>query len=222
VAMTATHRDAGVPVRTGDPVDGNGAVPGLAAGTAVTPPDAVGPVPAAEAPSPGGAVRHRAVAPGVVRQLLRSAVALQAEDLLRVIGALAVAAHRSQGSAGGVDWISWVERDVRDLGRLARAALEVGARLPAGLDVGEGDPARPETLIEGLLIGHEEVLKVLRELDAVGGDEPWNEVVARIVARREAEVAALRVTVGPGTVEEDDVTHVGRAPSRHFTPDLLV
>jgi hypothetical protein len=167
-------------------------------------------------------VSRRTTPVGVVRQLLRSAVALQAEDLLRTIGALAVASHRSEGTAAAVDWIAWVERDVRDLGRLAKAALDVGATLPAGLDVGGGDPARPETVIEGLLAGHEEVLRVLRDLDAIGGDEPWNEVVGRIAARREAEAAALRVTVGPSGSTERDVTHVGRAPDRHFSPDLLV
>ncbi len=168
------------------------------------------------------AERPRPAPLGVVRQLLRSAVALEAEDLLRTIGALAVASHRSEGTAAAVDWIGWVERDVRDLGRLARAALEVGATLPAGLDVGGGDPARPETVIEGLLAGHDEVLRVLRDLDAVGGDEPWNEVVARILARREAEATALRVSVGPDSPREREVTHIGRSPDRHFTPDLLV
>jgi hypothetical protein len=159
--------------------------------------------------------------PGVVRALLRSAVALQAEDLLRSIGALAVAAQRSEGTAAHVDWIGWVERDVRDLGHLARAALEVGATLPAGLDVGGGDPARPETVIEGLLAGHEAVLGVLRHLDAVGGAEPWNAVVGRITARREAEAAALRVTVGDGSPREPEQTHTGRPPDAFFSPDLL-
>lgn len=42
-----------------------------------------------------------------------------------------------------------------------------------------------------------------------------------IVARRAAEAAALRVSVGPGVDREPDVTHVGRSPDRHFTPDLL-
>jgi hypothetical protein len=161
-------------------------------------------------------------AAGVVRALLRSAVALQAEDLLRTIGALAVAAQRSEGTAASVDWIGWVERDVRDLGHLARAALEVGASLPAGLDVGGGDPARPESIIEGLLAGHEAVLEVLRHLDAVGGDEPWNGVVSRIAARREAEAAALRVTVGDDAPREPERLHVGRSPDQHFSPDLLV
>ena len=163
----------------------------------------------------------RPAAPGVVASLLRSAVALQAEDLLRTIGALAVAAQRSEGTAAHVDWIGWVERDVRDLGHLARAALEVGATLPAGLDVGGGDPARPETVIEGLLAGHEAVLSVLRHLDAVGGTEPWNAVVGRITARREAEAAALRVTVGDGSPREPEQTHTGRPPDAFFSPDLL-
>ena len=163
----------------------------------------------------------RRPAPGVVASLLRSAVALQAEDLLRSIGALAVAAQRSEDTAAHVDWIGWVERDVRDLGHLARAALEVGATLPAGLDVGGGDPARPETVIEGLLAGHEAVLAVLRHLDAVGGAEPWNGVVGRITARREAEAAALRVTVGDGTPREPDRLHTGRAPDAMFSVDLL-
>jgi hypothetical protein len=167
-------------------------------------------------------VPHRVRSSGVVRQLLHSAVALQAEDLLRTIGALAVVSHRSQGSTATVDWIGWVERDVRDLGRLAAAALDVGSTLPAGLDVGGGDPERPETVIEGLLAGHEAVLRVLRELHDVGGSEPWNDVVGRIVARREAEATALRVSVGPSAVPEHEVTHVGRAPDRHFSPDLLV
>jgi hypothetical protein len=174
------------------------------------------------------AERRRPAPDGVVRQLLRTAVALQAEGLLRTIGALAVASHRSEGTAAAVDWIAWVERDVRDLGRLARAALDVGATLPAGLDVGGGDPARPETVVEGLLAGHEEVLRVLRDLDdlgaagGAGGAEPWKEVVSRIVARREAEAAGLRVSVGAVASRERDVTHVGRSPDRHFTLDLLV
>lgn len=163
----------------------------------------------------------RRPAPGVVASLLRSAVALQAEDLLRSIGALAVAAQRGEDTAAHVDWIGWVERDVRDLGHLARAALEVGATLPAGLDVGGGDPARPETVIEGLLAGHEAVLAVLRHLDAVSGTEPWNAVVGRITARREAEAAALRITVGDGTPREPDRLHTGRAPDAMFSVDLL-
>lgn len=182
--------------------------------------------PAVSAPAPTAAATPAATArpgrAGVVRALLHSAVALQAEDLLRTIGALAVAAQRSEGTTASVDWIGWVERDVRDLGHLARAALEVGASLPAGLDVGGGDPARPESVIEGLLAGHEAVLGVLRHLDAVGGDEPWNAVVARIAARREAEAAALRVTVGDGAPRDPERLHVGRAPDRHFSPDLLV
>jgi len=175
------------------------------------------PVPVAARPD-----RPAPLPDGAVRQLLRSAVALQAEDLLRMVGALAVAAHRSAGSAAAVDWVAWVERDVRDLGALARAALDAGADLPAGLDVGGGDPDHPETVVEGLLAGHEEVLRVLRALAASGGRQPWRDVVTRIAARREAEAAALRVTVGAGSAPPADRTHVGRSPDRHHGPDLMV
>ncbi len=189
--------------------------------TAAPETSAPGPLPA-PVPEADAAVRRSALPDGVVRQLLHSAVAVQAEDLLRALGALAVAAHRSAGTAAPVDWISWVERDVRDLGELARTALAAGASLPAGLDVGGGDPERPETVVEALLAGHEEVLRVLRTLAEVGDHEAWHDVVSRIVARREAEAVALRVTVGVGTPRRPDVTHVGRAPDRYFSPDLLV
>lgn len=165
---------------------------------------------------------RRALPDGVLRALLHSAVALQAEVLLRTVGALATAAHRSEPRTGAVDWVAWVERDVRDLGLLARAALDAGAALPAGLDVGSGDPDRPESLIEGLLAGHEAVLRALRDLLAAGGGRPWDDVVDRLAARRAAEAAALRVSIGDPDPPAAEPLRVGRPPDQHFTPDLLV
>ena len=106
----------------------------------------------------------RTMPPAVLAQLLRSAVALQAEGLLRTAGALS-------GVWGGVlDRTAWIERDARDLSALTSAAVAVGATLPAGLDSGAGDPEHPSSVVEGLLASHEALVRVLREI--AGPDRP--------------------------------------------------
>jgi len=98
------------------------------------------------------------VTPPSTLQLLRSAVSLQAEGLLRTAGALS-------GVWGNVlDRTAWIERDARDLSALTTAAVAAGASLPAGLDSGAGDPDHPSSVVEGLLASHEALVRVLREI----------------------------------------------------------
>ncbi|MBK6873109.1 MAG: hypothetical protein IPG94_17570 [Kineosporiaceae bacterium] len=126
------------------------------------------------------------VAGGVVRQLLRSAVTLQAEDLLRTIGAMAIEQRDVR------QWTALVERDVRDLSRLASIAVAAGAALPAGFDGGTPDPNAPGSVMEGLLASHEALMSVLRQL-AERADEPAiRRVVADVLDHRAEEAAVLR------------------------------
>ncbi|MBL8929560.1 MAG: hypothetical protein JNL54_05515 [Kineosporiaceae bacterium] len=130
--------------------------------------------------------QQRRVSNGVVRQLLRSAVALQAEDLLRTIGALAMEQHDVR------QWGAMVERDVRDLSILASCAVEAGAALPAGFDGGTPDPNAPGSVIEGLLASHEALMSVLRQL-ADRADQPQiRHAVREVLDHRDEEAAVLR------------------------------
>jgi hypothetical protein len=104
--------------------------------------------------------------PAVLAQLLRAAVALQAEGLLRTAGALS-------GAWGNVlDRTAWIERDARDLSALTSAAVAVGASLPAGLDSGAADPDHPSSVVEGLLASHEALVTVLREIAGPAATDP--------------------------------------------------
>jgi hypothetical protein len=123
---------------------------------------------------------------GAARQLLRSAVSLQAEDILRTIGALA------QKQRDVREWAPLVERDARDLALLAAVAVEVGAPLPAGLDGGLGDPDDPATVMEGLLASHEALMGVLGELVATCGNPRVARVVADVLERREEQATVMR------------------------------
>jgi hypothetical protein len=123
---------------------------------------------------------------GAARQLLRSAVSLQAEDILRTIGALA------QKQRDVREWAPLVERDARDLALLAAVAVEVGTPLPAGLDGGLGDPDDPATVMEGLLASHEALMGVLGELVATCGNPKVARVVADVLERREEQATVMR------------------------------
>jgi hypothetical protein len=123
---------------------------------------------------------------GAARQLLRSAVSLQAEDILRTIGALA------QKQRDVREWAPLVERDARDLALLAAVAVEVGAPLPAGLDGGVGDPDDPATVMEGLLASHEALMGVLGELVTTCGNPRVARVVADVLERREEQATVMR------------------------------
>ena len=123
---------------------------------------------------------------GAVLQLLRSAVALQAEDLLRTIGALALERRDVR------EWTGLVERDVRDLAFLASSAVAAGARLPAGLDGGSGDPSDPSSVIEGLLASHEALMGVLRQLAQRCPDRRVRYTTRTVLERREEEATVLR------------------------------
>jgi hypothetical protein len=123
---------------------------------------------------------------GAARQLLRSAVSLQAEDILRTIGALA------QKQRDVREWAPLVERDARDLALLAAVAVEVGAPLPAGLDGGLGDPDDPATVMEGLLASHEALMSVLGELVTTCGNPKVARVVADVLERREEQATVMR------------------------------
>jgi len=182
----------------------------------------------------------RPLPPGVLAQLLRSAVALQAEGLLRTAGALS-------GVWGTVlDRTAWIERDARDLSALTSAAVAVGARLPAGLDAGAGDPNHPSSVVEGLLAGHQALVDVLRQIadsagssgagdDASsgaaagspdggdngghdggtdGGAEPWQAVVRAVLDRREEEILLLRAVGAVGQLPAEESYLRGRPP-RH-------
>ena len=123
---------------------------------------------------------------GALRQLLRSAVTLQAEDLIRTIGALA----KEQRDVR--HWSGHVERDVRDLALLASCAVAAGAKLPAGMDDGGGDPQDPSSVIEGLLASHEALVGVLRQLAAQQTDPRVHRTVTDVLTRREEESTMLR------------------------------
>ena len=167
------------------------------------------PVPVPIPPSAVPAPVRRVVPAGVVRQLLRSAVSLQAEGVLRTAGALA-------GAWGGVlDRTAWIERDARDLSLLAAAAVAANAPLPAGVDSGAGDPDHPGSVVESLLAGHEALVRVLRQLaDAPGDDEvhAWRAAVRGILSRREEEILLLRAVGACGRVPADERYMRGRPP----------
>jgi hypothetical protein len=157
---------------------------------------------AAPVPSP------RRLPVGVVMQLLRSAVALQAESVLRTAGALS-------GAWGGMlDRTEWIERDARDLGALAAAAASAGVHMPAGVDAGAGEPGHPSTVVEGLLAGHEALAQVLRQLTQASGVEtaPWRPVVDNVLHRREEEMVLLRAVGAAGQLPADEVYVHGTPP----------
>ena len=134
---------------------------------------------------------------GAVLQLLRSAVALQAEDLLRTIGALA------QEQRDVREWTGLVERDVRDLAFLASAAISAGARMPAGLDGGGGDSSHPNSVIEGLLASHEALMGVLRQVAQRCTDPRVRYTTRTVLDRREEEATVLRALgAGQGLPQE--------------------
>src|SRR4051794_13018747 len=191
----------------------------------------------AERPDERIAVAERPMPAGVLCQLLRSAVALQAESLLRTAGALA-------GAWGGVlDRTEGIERDARDLSALAPAAVSAGARLPAGVDSGAGDPKRPSSVVEGLLAGHEALVSVLRQIaganpaptgaevnagagatagaDPAGTDQAgdvaadsWHRVVTGILDRREQEMVLLRAIGAQGDLPSEEHYIRGALPKR--------
>ena len=166
-------------------------------------------MPAAAAAAPVLPAARRPLPTGVLQQLLRSAVALQAEGVLRTAGALA-------GAWGGVlDRTAWIERDARDLSLLAAAAVAANAPLPAGVDSGAGDPDHPGSVVESLLAGHEALVRVLRQLaDAPGDDEvhAWRAAVRGILSRREEEILLLRAVGACGRVPADERYMRGRPP----------
>ena len=123
---------------------------------------------------------------GAVRQLLRSAVSLQAEDILRTIGALA------QQQRDVREWVALVEQDARDLAMLAAVSVRAGVMLPAGLDGGSGDPDDPATIMEGLLASHEALMGVLRELTTSCHDARVVKVVADVLDRRVEQATVMR------------------------------
>jgi len=165
---------------------------------------------AAEPVAPSRPAR-RPLPPAVIQQLLRSAVALQAEGVLRTAGALA-------GAWGGVlDRTEWIERDARDLGELVAVAVAAHAPLPAGVDAGAADPAHPGSVVESLLAGHEALVHVLRQLadapDAPDGDDAaWRGAVRGILGRREQEMDLLRAVGACGRLPEDEQYRRGRPP----------
>jgi hypothetical protein len=158
---------------------------------------------------PATAPVRRPVPAGVITQLLRSAVCLQAEGVLRTAGALA-------GAWGGVlDRTEWIERDARDLSVLAAAAVAAKVPLPAGVDTGAGDPQHPGSVVESLLAGHEALVHVLRELDGAPGDDvthPWRGVVRDILSRREEEILLLRAVGACGRLPVEERYLRGRPP----------
>ncbi len=141
-----------------------------------------------EPPRPVAAagVADAAPLPGVVRQLLRSAISLQAEDLLRNIGVLA------QTPQDVREWTPLVERDVRDLALLVSVAVSAGGDLPAGLDGGTEDPHWPGSPIEGLLASHEALMNVLRQVADRCTDPRVCHAAGAVLERREEEATVLR------------------------------
>jgi hypothetical protein len=156
-------------------------------------------------------VPARSLPEGVISQLLRSAVALQAEGLLRAAGALS-------GAWGGVlDRTEWIERDARDLAALAAAANEANVALPAGVDAGAGDPDHPSSVVEGMLAAHEALVGVLRQLTRAGGDaqaRPWLGLISTILSRREEQITLLRAVGAAGHLPEEQ-SYVHGRPPRH-------
>lgn len=141
-------------------------------------------------------------ASSAIQQLLRSAVSLQAEDLLRTIGALATEQRDVR------QWVGLVERDVRDLAFLASCAVAAGARLPAGFDAGTPDPDDPGSVIEGLLASHEALMTVLRQLGARADDPHLQHVVREVLDRREEEATVLRgMGAGHGLPAHERLVH---------------
>ena len=205
---------------------------------------ALGPAPRPAEGDGARATSARPLHPAVLAQLLRSAVALQAEGLLRTAGALS-------GAWGNVlDRTAWIERDARDLSALTSAAVAAGATLPAGLDSGAGDPDHPSSVVEGLLAGHEALVRVLREIAGArcgsgepattgslgsstldtgadgrgssgggrqpdGADpEPWRGLVRAVLDRREEEILMLRAVGAAGQLPAEQAYRRGRPP-RH-------
>lgn len=152
--------------------------------------------------SPPGTPAPQVPLDGAVRQLLRSAVSLQAEDLLRTIGALALEQRDVR------KWSALVERDVRDLSFLATCAVGAGADLPAGFDGGRGDPDSPGSVIEGLLASHDALLDVLRQLVRRTTDPAIQHTVRDVLDRREEEATVLRgLGAGHGLPEVERLIH---------------
>jgi hypothetical protein len=151
---------------------------------------------------------RRTLPPGVISQLLRSAVSLQAEGVLRTAGALA-------GAWGGVlDRTAWIERDARDLSLLAAAAVAADVPLPAGVDTGAGDPGHPGSVVESLLAGNEALVHVLRQLADVcdDGGHGWGATVQGILSRREEEILLLRAVGASGRLPVEEQYMRGRPP----------
>lgn len=154
---------------------------------------------------------ERSLPDGVISQLLRSAIALQAEGLLRTAGALS-------GTWGAIlDRSEWIERDARDLAALAAAATAAKVPLPAGVDTGAGDPDHPSSVVEGMLAAHEVQVRILRELADAGGDpntRPWLPLVAEILGRREEEMLLLRAVGAAGNLPAEEGYVRGCPPRR--------
>ncbi len=139
--------------------------------------------------------------PGAMKLLLRSAVTLQAEDLLRTVGAMALSGRDPR------EWCAMVEKDARDLAMLAVAAVSGGARLPAGLDGGSGDPADPGSPVEGLLASHEALINVLSQIVESRLDPTLVRPVIEVLARRTEEAQEMR-GLGAGKGVPADVRFV--------------
>ena len=155
---------------------------------------------------------------GVLAHLLTSAVALQAESLLRAAGALSSVCN---GTPDRTEWIEtgWIERDARDFSALATAAVAVGARPPAGGDIGAADPGRPHTAAESMLAGHQALIRVLREIadadvsqDVRETAPPWRRVVLDLLHRKERETELLRAVGAQGDLPPEPVYHRGVPP----------
>lgn len=193
------------------------AVPAVPESTAPAPATASSSENLAPAPGidPGSAddqrVVSRSLPEGVIAQLLRSAVSLQAEGMLRTAGALA-------GVWGAVlDRREWVERDARALSALAAAAAEAKVPLPAGLDAGAGDPEHSSSVLDGMLASHEASATVLRQLlRAIGeGDtRPWLPLVEDLLRRCEEEMLLLRAVGAVGELPSEERYVRGRPPQR--------